>query len=242
MNDIIKLVLALQAKDLDLDRLELEIAGIPGKISAIQKEIQSQKAALEGAKKDLQQFQVTKKQRELDLEAQEASVRKHAGELNSVKTNEAYRALMGEIDKAKLEKSKLEDQILQLMEQIDQANVIWKEKENISKGQEGDLLKQISDLEALKKSLEQQVADKQTQRAEALAALPKAPADVYERLRKNRKGAAAVVIVKEQCTGCHMKVSQNLINEIRRAQKLMTCESCSRIVYLEDAPAAKAEA
>ena len=46
-----------------------------------------------------------------------------------MKTNEAYRALLGEIDKAKLGQSALEDQILQLMEQIDQAGRSWKEKE-----------------------------------------------------------------------------------------------------------------
>ena len=61
------------------------------------------------------------------------------------------------------------------------------------------------------------------------------------RARKKREAnikAAVVPIRSEQCSGCHMKVSQNLINEVRRGLKLMTCESCSRIVYLEEAETA----
>ena len=60
-----------------------------------------------------------------------------------------------------------------------------------------------------------------------------------EKLRKGKRGAGIVPIRNEQCSGCHMKVSQNLINEVRRGQKMMTCESCSRIVYLEEATVEK---
>jgi len=234
MNELIKQVLTLQTQDVELDHLQAEAAAIPAKIAAIKKDIQDRKGALEGAKKDLMHFQSAKKARELDLEAQEASIRKHSGDLNNVKTNEAYRALVGEIDKAKAERSKFEDAILQLMDQIDQANKIWKEKEAVSKSDENGLLKQISELEEKQKSLEQQAADKKTQRDQLFAVLAKPLAETYQRIRGNRKGAAAVPIRSEQCTGCHMKVAQSLINEVRRGQKILTCESCSRILYLED--------
>ncbi len=238
MKELIKQVLTLQKHDLELDGLQNEAASIPAKIAAIKADIQGRKIALEGAKKDLQQFQMAKKQKDLDLDAQESAIRKHSGELNQVKTNEAYRALTGEIDKAKAERSKLEDAILQLMDQIDQANKIWKDKESVSKGEENDLLKQISDWEAKQKALEQQTAEKKVERDQAFAALDKPLASTYARIRGNRKGAAAVPIRSEQCAGCHMKVAQSLINEVRRGQKLLTCESCSRILYLEETVAA----
>ena len=236
MKDTIKLLLGLQERDLELDRLKAELAAIPAKIVGLKGEIQAAKAALEEAKKEMTQMQLAKKQKELDLEGQENSIRKHSTELNSIKTNEAYRALMGEIDKAKEEKSALEDQILQIMEQLDQATRVWKEKEAGSKSHEADVLKQISDWEAKQKELEQSLAGKQAEREQAFAALPKNLGDQYNQLRSGKRtGAAVVPIRSEQCSGCHMKVSQNLINEVRRGQKLMTCESCSRIVYLDEA-------
>jgi len=238
MKDAIKLLLALQERDLELDRLSGELAAVPGKIAEIKAGISAAKAALEDAKKEVTALQMSKKQKELDLESQESSIRKHSTELNAVKTNEAYRALLGEIDKAKLAQSALEDQILQTMEQIDLANKSWKEKEFSFKANEAGLIKQISDWEARQKELEQTLAGKQSERLSAFESLPKNLSAQYDKLRKGKRGASIVPIRKEQCAGCHMKVSQNLINEVRRGQKMMTCESCSRIVYLEEAVAA----
>ncbi|MFA5975570.1 MAG: C4-type zinc ribbon domain-containing protein [Elusimicrobiota bacterium] len=237
MNDSIKHLLALQQQDLELDRLRAEAAAIPAKVLALQAEIQSNKTVLENAKKEVIQLQLSRKQKELDLEAQESAIRKHSTDLNAVKTNDAYRALLGEIEKAKTDKSALEDLILQIMDQTDQAHRAWKEKEISAKTVETDLQRQISELEARQKQLAEHVSAQQTEREQAGAALAKKLVEPYERLRKNRAGAAVVPILKEQCSGCHMKVSQNLINEVRRGQKLMSCEHCSRIVFLEEAPA-----
>lgn len=237
MNDSIKQLLSLQERDLELDRLRAEMAAIPGKIEALKTEIQTAKTALENAKKELTQLQLTRKQKELDLETQEGAIRKHSMELNAIKSNDAYRALLGEIEKAKNEKSALEDQVLMLMDQIDQAVRVWKEKESAAKNSEADQLRQIAEWEAKQKSLEEQIAGRQGERDQLLGTLPKALAEQYERIRKNKHGAAVSAIRSEQCSGCHMKVSQHLINEVRRGQKLVTCESCSRIVYLEEVPA-----
>ncbi len=199
MKDAIKLLLSLQDKDLDVDRLKAELASIPGKITGLKSDIQSAKKALEDAKSELTHLQLAKKQKELDLDAQESAVRKHSNELNSVKTNEAYRALVGEIEKAKQDKSALEDQILQNMEQTDQATRVWKEKESGSKSHEAGLINRISELENKAKEIEQTLAVKATEREQALAALP---------------------------------------NNLSDQDNKLSCESCSRIVYLEEVPAA----
>lgn len=241
MNDAIKQLLNVQAQDSDYDRLRGEASAIPAKITALKNEIQANKAALEAAKKDLTQFQLTKKQKDIDLDMREGAIRKHSGELNAVKTNEAYKALMGEIEKAKQEKSVLEDEVLVLMDKIDQASKVWKEKEASAKGVENGLQQQISEWESKQKALETAAEQKKQERDGLVAALPAKLREPYEGLRSHKRTNAVVPIRKEQCTGCHMRVSQNLINEVQRGQKLMTCESCSRIVYLEEAPAPAAE-
>ncbi len=235
MHETIKQLLSLQERDLALDTLSKELSAIPVQIDAIKKQIADNKAALEAAKKELTQFQLQKKEKEVDLESKEGAIRKHSGELNAVKTNEAYRALLGEIEKAKSEKSAAEDAILQLMEQIDQANKIWKEKETVSKGTESGYLAKISEWETKQKVVEADLAQKKTDRDQFATTLSKALAEQYERIRARNKSAAVVPLKNEQCSGCHMKVAQNLINEVRRGQKLMVCENCSRIVFLEEA-------
>jgi predicted nucleic acid-binding Zn-ribbon protein len=233
MNDSLKQLLALQQRDLELDQLHSETAAIPAKIAALRAKISENKSALEAAKKDLNQLQVLKKQKDLDLDARESAIRKHTGELNAIKSNDAYKALLGEIDKAKKDKSALEDEILQIMERIDQAAQVWKDKETSAKGIEDAFQTEISSWESRQKALEADIATRQADRDQAVAGVPKLLGEQYDRLRRNRRTNAVVPLINDQCMGCHMQVSQNLINEVRRGQKTMTCESCSRIVYIE---------
>jgi uncharacterized protein len=222
-----------------MDGFRMESEAIPKRVAALKAEILANKTALENAKKELMQFQVTKKQKDLDLETREAAIRKHSGELNAVKTNEAYKALMGEIDKAKQEKSGLEDEVLVLMDQIDQAGKVWKEKEANAKSTESTLQAQITIWEDKQKEFDALAEQKLAERGGLIDALSAPLREAYERLRQNKRANAVVPIRRDQCTGCHMKVSPNLINEVARGKKLMTCESCARIVYLEEEPVAE---
>jgi uncharacterized protein len=239
VQEAIKQLLSLQERDVELDRLQAELAAIPKEIDAIKKQMDAEKTALEDSKKELTQVQMEKKNREVDLAAKEEAVRKHTAELNSIKSNDAYRAMMGEIEKSKTEKSVLEDQILQLMDKVDEAQRKWKERENSAKSTEGQRQSQIGEWETKQKNLQEQIAQKQSERETVAASYPKALAEKYQRLRQGKRGAVVVPLKNEQCSGCHMKVSPNLINEVKRAQTMMVCEHCSRIVYLEEVPAAK---
>jgi predicted nucleic acid-binding Zn-ribbon protein len=238
MNEGIKQLLVLQERDMELDKLQMDIQAIPKEIAGIRAQMASEKAALEDSKKELTHVQTARKEKEAELASKEEAVRKHTAELNSIKSNDAYRSMMGEIEKSKREQSILEDEILQLMEKVDQAQKVWRERENLAKSTEGERQKQISDLETKQKSLEEQKAQKQTQRAELATTYPKNTLTRYEQLRGGKKGGPVIVPLKNgQCGGCHMRISPNLENEVKRGQVIMYCEHCSRIVFLEEVAA-----
>src|SRR4051812_19688815 len=101
MHDAIKQLLTIQERDLELDKLQAEITAIPREIAAIQRQIEAEKAALEDSKKELTHVLTERKEKEAQLASKEESVRKHMAELNSIKSNDAYRSMMGEIEKSK---------------------------------------------------------------------------------------------------------------------------------------------
>src|SRR5689334_14383037 len=98
--DMLKLV-ALQEQDKLLDSVSAAIALVPKDIDAIKAEVDEEKKRVAAAKEKTTQLQLKKKNKELDLSKLEETARKHGTDLNSVKTNEAFKALQGEIDKAK---------------------------------------------------------------------------------------------------------------------------------------------
>src|SRR5207248_1308141 len=85
VQESIKLLLGLQDRDLEIDRLQAELTSIPKEIAKIEKQIEAEKAALEASKKDLTQAQIQRKEKENELASKEEAVRKHTSELNLLK-------------------------------------------------------------------------------------------------------------------------------------------------------------
>src|SRR4029450_12943310 len=106
----------LQVLDSRVAGLERKLEAIPGRIQAIRDGVQQAKTSvdeirgkLDGARKDL-------RTKEKELEYQGAQRKKLEARLYEVKTNKEYSAALAEIEGAKVEKDRLEEEILGLME------------------------------------------------------------------------------------------------------------------------------
>jgi predicted nucleic acid-binding Zn-ribbon protein len=56
---------------------------------------------------------------------------------------------------------------------------------------------------------------------------------LYDRLAI-KPGLPAVVAIHEgKCGGCHLKISANADSERRKADQVVTCDQCGRIIYGE---------
>ncbi|MCX7918498.1 MAG: C4-type zinc ribbon domain-containing protein [bacterium] len=55
-----------------------------------------------------------------------------------------------------------------------------------------------------------------------------------ERLQKRYNGFAVVPVVENACYGCRVIVSSRLIVALQKAERLVYCENCGRILYLLD--------
>jgi Zn-ribbon protein, possibly nucleic acid-binding len=56
---------------------------------------------------------------------------------------------------------------------------------------------------------------------------------LYERILENRGELAIVPVRDDACSGCYMSMRPQVVNELRLG-KLLTCENCSRILYVEN--------
>ncbi len=56
----------------------------------------------------------------------------------------------------------------------------------------------------------------------------------YEKI-KRWAGVTAVVPVKRQaCSGCNMKISDKIYSEVLKAEEIITCPHCGRVLYIEE--------
>lgn len=231
-------LLRLQARDRVLDGLQAELDRIPVEIAAIRAALEAAKNALKEAKDRTTRLQLAKKEKELELSRQEEGVRKHQNELNVVKSNEAYKALQSEIEKAKAAAGDLETDILTLMEDIDKSAL--EEKSSAARLKEAETAAQgeIARLESRRAELSSRHAGERAKRDEGAAAIGADVIKIYDHLRNRKQGVALAPVDGKMCGACHILLRPQTFVELARGARLVTCEACQRILYAPEAVAA----
>jgi len=56
----------------------------------------------------------------------------------------------------------------------------------------------------------------------------------YERILHSKDGLAMVSVEHDACGGCNINLPPQVINEIRMKEELIFCQSCARILYIEE--------
>lgn len=225
----------LQEQDKVLDGVKTALDKIPADIQAIQKLIESEKSKLNETKAKANQLQLAKKEKESQLQQKEDAARKHGEELNKVKTNDAYKALLHEIDKAKADASDIETAILTIMEEMDQA---VKDEKDISaqiKEHEVRRQKEIEALRAQEAELKTKFEHEKSKRDAMTPGIPAEAMKQYDYLRRRKPGGEALSKIKGNlCGSCRIALPPQAILEVAK-NRLVTCESCQRILYQDAA-------
>jgi uncharacterized protein len=225
----------LQDLDLAVEAHSRAKAALAPRRAALQKDIAALQSAHEEAKKSLAQAQLDKKSLEGEVEAQEQKARKHTGELNSVKSNDAYKALLSEIEAAKKAKAGIEDRILELMEKTESLQRQLREREKTLAADRAALEARIAEVEAEEKRLDTQAASSVADRDSFRAGLPSDILGRYDQVRRGRPDFSPIAAVDPKamtCGGCRQKLPPDVVNQALKGKELVSCDSCSRLLYV----------
>jgi hypothetical protein len=77
---------------------------------------------------------------------------------------------------------------------------------------------------------EKALAELQARRVELAKDMTPSVLKEYDRLRKARRGIAVAEVGEGRCAACHIGVRPQFMQELRRGDKVMFCESCGRIL------------
>ena len=230
----IEMLRKLQAIDGALYRLRHEQRQKPLALERTKESVAEQQEKAQAAEARLKTTQVQRKDKELELSQRETNVKKFQVQLVQVKTNKEYTAIQHEIDQAKADASLLEEEIIQLLDAIDQLTREHKtELERLAQRQ-AQLHEEEQRITQELQAIQTQMAALEQQRSTLTPSVDPATLSVYERVLANREGLALVPLVNDSCGGCHMVQRPQAINEVYLKAALVMCESCSRILYLNE--------
>ena len=230
----IKRLVDLQKVDSQIYELKEDLKQKPAVIEDLKIQFEASKQKLKGFEDKLKAVQLDRKAKELDLKAKEDDIIKANGQLSQLKTNKEYTAKLNEIENIKADKSILEEKILLA---FDEGDVVQKDIDSERKvvtEREKEFLTKKKEIEDTIKLSEDRVKVLEGQRKQFLPEIDPNNLRRYEKILSHKEGVAIVAVTNNKCGGCHMNITQQMVNAIKMHDTMIECEICSRILYLED--------
>ena len=172
--------------------------------------------------------------KELDLKTDEGEITKYNVQLNSIKTNKEYTALCTEIGSKKADMSILEDEILNTMSRLESVNEEYNRLQEDLRREEESLKVLIESVDADVRKTDIEIEKIQNDQKKYIDALDENSLKHYNRLSNIKGGKAVVAVIGNVCGGCSMNITTQTLNSLMGGKELVFCQSCSRILYLEE--------
>ncbi len=235
MDAQLQTLIDLQGFDGRIAGLEAEATRLPRQIEALQTALADAKRAVETIKNKVDSTRKDLRAKEKDLEVANVKRQKLEAKLYEVKTNKEYSAVLLEIEEAKQEKAKIEEDILGLMEMQERLAVDIKDAEQRFKAREEQARQDEAVVRKKLAAVEAELATVRTQRTSRAKELPAGLLASYDRILKARGGVAvAAVSAVAVCGGCRVSIRPQAVQELRSGTGLMVCESCGRYLYWQE--------
>ena len=240
MHPELKTVIELQQLDQRIAELTAQIDALPSEIQTLEAQLQEFIHTHEDRKHRLAGNQKERRDLEGEIQVIQARISKHKDQLYQVKTNEQYRAMVKEIEGEEAKIHEVEDRILEEMIEAEQLEKQIHDAVSRLEGEKARVAAETNRLQTLRQTDVEERDRLLARRAEDVTALSAEVLELYERVRKGRRGMALAEVRDGSCTGCNVRLRPQVYNEVRTNQAVFSCESCSRILYYVEPPAGEA--
>ncbi|MGH9444496.1 MAG: zinc ribbon domain-containing protein [Terriglobia bacterium] len=233
----LKTLIELQQVDHALSQVISKINSSPLEIRTLQNKLTGFVHACDEGKTRLAANQKQRRELEADVQEIRAKISKHKDQLYQVKTNEQYKAMLKEIEAEDSNIRTIEDRVLEKMVEAEQIERLIREATSRLDTEKKGLEEEVRSLESRRQADERERDRLEGKRKGLVEALARKIYLLYEKLAKARNGMALAEVIEGFCSGCHFRLRPQAYNDVRTSEHLITCETCSRILYyVERAP------
>jgi predicted nucleic acid-binding Zn-ribbon protein len=239
MLDQLKVILEIQELDmkmLRLMRLKKTRQNEINHIWDLRKDLENQ---LSEKKKEIFVLSQEITEEEANIETMQEKVKKLEEQQASVKKVEEFNAITREMNDSERKRVASEQKASDLIDKQNmEQEILNKIKDSLkasaesSKALEEEILSGITMINTEGKELqERRMSLAKTAEPEYLK--------IYEKLLRNKKDRVVVLLENRTCSGCHISLTAQHENLVRKSERLVFCEHCSRIHYWEEEKAAE---
>ncbi|NQU76167.1 MAG: hypothetical protein HQ546_07640 [Planctomycetes bacterium] len=240
MGPMLGALLKLQAVEDDLAHVRRRLRSKENAVGAARRKVEELTAQQKALHEQFVRRQSETDGIELERASREEEIVRLRSVLNHAKTNKEYSAILTQMNTYKADNSKLEDEILKIMEGVDSVKA---EAEKVAtqieiEQRHLDEVAQSSAQEVTK--LNTLMADLKERRKLAVRDVDLDAMRVFERMAEARDGRAMarieVVDAKSgqySCGGCYMSLAAEHYSALLSKDEIRRCDSCGCILYIE---------
>ncbi len=237
IKETMKTILDIQELDmkmLRLMRIKKQRLQEIGQIDTLRKELQQQLVEKESG------IEALGKQ----IHAYEQKIQEIATKLNqlesqqsSIKKGDEFNALTQESTALERERIAVEQKVSDLVDKrVIEEEIFGKIKESLE-ASETNSLNLEKEIQGSIQLINEEGSSLKKEREDLSKKADPAILHVYERLLKNKKDRVIVPIQNRTCSGCHIALTPQHENIVRKGENLVFCEHCSRIHYWQEVAA-----
>ena len=146
-----------------------------------------------------------------------------------------------ELKALQLEEEIAKEQISFANEEIERLDNLTKNKELTLKEFQEKLAVEEEDIKEIQVAVDnriEEISDERNvvyqERSELLEKFDNKILTFYEKIKRWAKDSAVVPVKKQACYGCYMKINDKTYAEVIKAEEIVNCPHCGRILYKED--------
>lgn len=230
-------LIELQITDTNIRRLRIQIETAEQRRADIEQEFEQHASSIREIQGRRDKLNSDRAELEKQVAENKTYLDRADRNLKHAQNQKEYETAMREMDALQKQVSALETQIVEKMTASEEV-----EKELEDRAEEINTLDAKRDLALKEFDKELKVAKVEfskdsTAREAVFKTLPAQLASVYDRMaQRSRDGIAVAEVVNGSCSACFMSLRPQMQVEVKKGNQIITCESCTRILYIASKP------
>lgn len=233
MKSELEKLVVLQLTDTNLRLLKTKIETAEARRAEIEQEFDQHAFSIREIQTRRDSLHANRAEIESNIALQKTYLERAERNLKHAQNQKEYETAMRETDALQKQIAAFETELVekmtaieevekQIVERADEINSIDAKRDEAIAAFEADLAAARAEFESETKN-----------RAEVFQTLPAQLAAVYNRLaQRSRDGIAVAEVVNGSCSACFISLRPQMHVEVKRGNKIVTCENCTKILYI----------
>lgn len=226
-------LIELQKTDTNIRRLKKILDSAKERRAGIEQEFERHASSIREIQANRDKIQSERADLEKQIADNKTYLERANRNLKHAQNQKEYETAMRETDALQKQINGFESQMLEKMTALEEVEKVLEDRAEEINSLEANRDAALKDYDTEMEKNREEYDGETKKRQEVFVTLPAQLASIYNRLtQRSRDGIAVAEVVNGSCSACFMKLRPQRQLEVKKGDEIITCESCTRILYI----------